>query len=118
LYLCHFYIHRNDTSMLPPEGWRGRVSLIDLHRLARHPWTWRMWQLKDLAQLLYSSEIPGVDFRDQVWFWRNYRGVGVHCGAGRWLRRCVLFKWRRYRAHNLRRKARLQTENAESGGQV
>jgi heptose I phosphotransferase len=116
LYLCHFYIHRNDTSVLPPEGWRGRVSLIDLHRLARHPWTWRMWQLKDLAQLLYSSEIPGVDFRDQVWFWRNYRGVGVRCGAGRWLRRCVLFKWRRYRAHNLRRKACLR--QTESGGQV
>jgi heptose I phosphotransferase len=121
LYLCHFYIHRDLTAGPPPEppgaaaragprdpaaGWRGRVHLIDLHRLAHHPWTWRLWQLKDLAQLLYSSEVAGVDARDQVCFWRYYRGLGPRRRSDRWLRRCVLFKWRRYRQHNLRRKAR------------
>jgi heptose I phosphotransferase len=107
LYLCHFYIHRDDTSGLPDGAeWRGRVYLIDLHRLAHHPWSWRLWQLKDLAALLYSSEMVGIDARDQVWFWRFYRGIGQRRRSDRWLRRCVLFKWRRYRQHNLRRKAR------------
>jgi heptose I phosphotransferase len=111
-YLCHFYIHRDDTARLPEAAaespWRGRVSLIDLHRLAHHPWTWRLWQLKDLAALLYSSEVQGIDLRDQLSFWRHYRGLGPRRAADRWLRRCVLFKWQRYRRHNLRRKARLR----------
>jgi heptose I phosphotransferase len=101
LYLCHFYISRDDTAAVPE--WRGRVYLIDLHRLARHPWTWRRWQTKDLAQLLYSSEVPGVDARDRLHFWREYHGSDG--GEGGWLRRYVLFKWRRYRRHNARRKA-------------
>ena len=58
LYLCHFYIAEEDVRRLPE--WAGRVRLIDLHRLARHPWTWPWWQSKDLAQLLYSSDVPGV----------------------------------------------------------
>jgi heptose I phosphotransferase len=103
-YLCHFYIARGDTTAVPAEGWRGKVFLIDLHRLGHHPWTWPLWQLKDLAQLLYSSEITGVDARDQLWFWRAYRGDGPRRGAGRWLRRCVWLKWQRYRRHNARRK--------------
>ena len=84
-------------------GWRGRVCLIDLHRLAHHPWTWRLWQLKDLAQLLYSSEVAGVGPRDRLLFWREYRGPGPHRPAHRWLRRLVLLKWGRYRRHNARR---------------
>jgi heptose I phosphotransferase len=104
LYLCHFYIARGDTAAAPAEGWRGRVYLIDLHRLGHHPWTWFLWQLKDLAQLLYSSEITGVDARDRLWFWRAYRGDGPRRGSGRWLRRCVWLKWQRYRRHNARRK--------------
>jgi heptose I phosphotransferase len=101
LYLCHFYIPREDTDRLP--AWRGRVHLIDLHRLGHHPWTWRLWQVKDLAQLLYSSEVPGVDARDRLRFWRLYLGAARRTWAGRWLRRCVLFKWRRYRRHNAKR---------------
>ncbi len=102
LYLCHFYITREDTALVPE--WRGRVFLIDLHRLGRHPWTWRIWQTKDLAQLLYSSEVPGIDARDRIQFWRDYRGPDGS-GTGGWLRRYVLFKWRLYRRHNARRKA-------------
>src|SRR5262249_38279011 len=87
-YLCHFYVHR-DLTVDPPPSWRGRVYLIDLHRLAQHPWTWWLWRVKDLAQLLYSSEVAGVDVRDQVSFWRHYRGLGPRPGAERWLRRWV-----------------------------
>jgi heptose I phosphotransferase len=105
LYLCHFFVHTLDTRRLP-EGWSGRVVLIDLHRLAHHHWTWRLWQLKDLAQLLYSSEIDGVGVRDRAVFWKHYRGPGAQRGFARWLRWLVVLKWRRYRAHNLRRKQR------------
>jgi heptose I phosphotransferase len=105
LYLCHFYIRTLDTQR-SPESWRGRVVLIDLHRLGHHSWTWRLWQLKDLAQLLYSSEIDGVDVRDRVAFWKHYRGSEGRRGGSRWLRWLVLLKWRRYRAHNLRKKQR------------
>ena len=103
LYLCHFYLARDHTGTVP--DFRGQVHLIDLHRLTHHPWTWRLWQVKDLAQLLYSTEVPGLDNRDRLRFWRDYRGPGPWRGTQSWLRRLVLFKWRRYRRHNLRLKA-------------
>jgi len=95
LYLCHFYIDAADCRQVPT--WQGRVHVIDLHRLGHHPWTWRFWQVKDLAQLLYSSEVAGVDARDRLWFWRCYQGEA-------WMRRAVVFKWQRYRRHNLKRR--------------
>ncbi len=79
LYLCHFFIEQTDTERLP-ESWRGRMVLIDLHRLTHHPWTWWQWQLKDLAQLLYSSDVKGVDVRDQLAFWKHYLGPGAQKG--------------------------------------
>ena len=103
LYLCHFYIPREDTQRLP--DWRGRVHLIDLHRLAHHPWAWRLWQAKDLAELLYSSDVAGVDARDRLHFWRLYRSSERPPLIRRWLERCVLFKWRRYQRHNAKRLA-------------
>jgi heptose I phosphotransferase len=113
LYLCHFYLHQDDTTTpAPAGGWAGRVFLIDLHRLERHPWTWPLWLVKDLAQLLYSSAIPGVDLRDRLWFWRCYRGPGAPSQTRGWLRRGVLLKWRLYQRHAQRRKRR-----AETGGQ-
>ncbi len=110
LYLCHFFIANDDTAAIPAGGWQGRVHLIDLHRLSRHCWTWPLWRLKDLAQLLYSSEIEGVDARDRLWFWHAYRGNGPRRRAGRWLRRCVWLKWQRYRRHNARRRQMMNDE--------
>jgi heptose I phosphotransferase len=114
LYLCHFFIHQGHLDRAPEGGWRGQVWLIDLHRLSHHPWTWSLWLLKDLAQLLYSSEVPGVDVRDQITFWKHYRGPGRR-SASRWLRRLVVFKWQRYRRHNERRKksAECRVQSAE-----
>jgi hypothetical protein len=101
-YLCHFYVPRQTTGTVP-ESFRGLLHLIDLHRLARHRWTWAWWQAKDLSQLLYSSEIAGVDARDRLAFWRAYAagaGKGPAAGLlGRWIR----FKAGRYRRHNVRR---------------
>jgi hypothetical protein len=98
LYLCHFYIPRADTQA-EPTNWSGRTHLIDLHRLCHHPLTWRVWQVKDLAELLYSSEVVGVTARDRLRFWRHYLGADRRLDAW-WLRRAVLLKWRRYRRHN------------------
>src|SRR5262249_24111261 len=56
LYLCHFYLPRRLTESV--QSLRGHVHLIDLHRLGHHVWTWRFWQVKDLAQLLYSADLP------------------------------------------------------------
>ncbi|MGL4551133.1 MAG: lipopolysaccharide kinase InaA family protein [Gemmataceae bacterium] len=101
LYLCHFYVREEDLSSVP-DDWKGRVSLIDLHRLAHHPWAWRVYQSKDLAQLLYSSEIDGVTLRDRVTFWRAYHGSAPAGKADPWLLWGVQLRWRRYRRHNLR----------------
>ncbi len=101
-YLCHFYVAEEDTRRTP--SWRDRVYLIDLHRLGRHPWSWWLWQTKDLAQLLYSSAVAGVRARDRLAFWRAYRGTGPRLRSERWLRWWVLFKWRRYQRHNARHK--------------
>jgi heptose I phosphotransferase len=99
LYLCHFYIHSDDTRR-PPDNWRNRIIVIDLHRLGRHRYTALWWKVKDLAQLLYSSEIAGVTLRDRLTFWRAYRGRSRR-GL---LARLIRWKWRLYRRHNRKRK--------------
>jgi heptose I phosphotransferase len=104
LYLCHFYVREEDLCR-PVDEWRGRVSLIDLHRLGHHPWTWRVWQLKDLAQLLYSSDVPGITPRDRLVFWRAYLGPTTTRGYSKWLRWWVSWRCGRYRQHNLRKTA-------------
>jgi hypothetical protein len=102
LYLCHFFIHQDDTRTIP--GWRGRVSLIDLHRLSRHRWGWRLWQAKDLGQLLFSSDIDEINARDRLRFWRAYLGADGRGFLARLLSWVVLLKWRSYRRHNLKHK--------------
>jgi hypothetical protein len=101
LYLCHFYIPEQWTRAIP--RWEGQVHLIDLHRLARHRFTWRFWQMKDLAQLLYSSDVAGIDVRDRVRFWHVYFGKESGTWLARLLRYGILVKWHRYRHHNSRR---------------
>jgi heptose I phosphotransferase len=99
LYFCHFYIAEEDTRQ-PPPGWRGRVQLIDLHRLRRHHWTWPWWQAKDLSQILYSSAVVGVTARDRLWFARAYLGGAWSRRAPWWLRGVVRLKAWGYRRHN------------------
>jgi hypothetical protein len=98
LYLCHFYIPRRQVAM--PVHWPGRVFLIDLHRFGYHPFTWRRWQLKDLAQLLYSSDIEGIDIRDRLCFWQAYHGNRYRGLGESFFRRLVVLKYRQYRRHN------------------
>jgi heptose I phosphotransferase len=104
LYLCHFFIAESACKQ-PPASWPNQVYVIDLHRLAHHSVTWLWWLVKDLAQLLYSSEITGVTVQDRLTFWRHYRkGMGSRCGL---LKRFIRMKWRMYRRHNEKRKSQL-----------
>jgi heptose I phosphotransferase len=99
-YLCHFYIHQDDTGCLP--DWRGRVHLIDLHRFGRHAWTAPWWRVKDLSQLLFSSHVPGVDARDQLWFWRLYCGPSRRGRLARWQRQIIRVKAWNYQRREAR----------------
>jgi heptose I phosphotransferase len=103
LYFCHFYIPESLTRSVPTE-WTNRVVMIDLHRLSRHTLTGVWWQVKDLAQLLFSSEVSGVTARDRVRFWKLYRQGWPNAREPRaWLRPLVKWKWRLYRGHNRRK---------------
>jgi hypothetical protein len=108
LYLCHFYLPAADCVRVPAE-FNGRVYMIDFHRLGHHPFRWAYFQVKDLAQLMYSTDdVPGITARDRARFWRLYR-AGPWAGATTppdWLRAALLYKWRRYRRHNARRRAK------------
>ena len=91
---------RRDTRTVPTD-WTNRAVMIDLHRLARHTVTGAWWQVKDLAQFWFSSEVAGVTARDRVRFWKLYRaGWPAGRGPGEWLRPLVRWKWRLYRRHN------------------
>lgn len=112
LYLCHFYIPESDTAR-SPRSWQGHVHMIDLHRLGHHPWSGLLWQLKDLAQLAYSSEITGVDGRDRVSFWRSYLGKARRNWLSRCVRQLILLKWKRYRSHNKKKASARRTDGAD-----
>jgi hypothetical protein len=107
LYFCHFYVAESDTAA-SPKAWPGRVVMIDFHRLGRHPWLWAWYTVKDLGQLLYSSDVPGVTARDRVRFWKLYRSGdwGTAGTPPTWLLRGVLWKWRQYQRQRARRLAR------------
>jgi heptose I phosphotransferase len=100
LYLCHFFIARADIKNV--SCWNGRVFMIDFHRLAHHRVTWGVWESKDLGQLLYSSEVAGIDVRDRLRFWHAYLGDTRRTAWGRWLRRAVVMRGGNYRKHNVK----------------
>lgn len=103
LYFCHFYIPETLTRTVP-SSWTNGVVMIDLHRLARHAITATWWQVKDLAQLLFSSEVEGVTARDRVRFWRLYSANWPNGrGPSAWLLPLVRWKWQLYRDHNRRK---------------
>ena len=106
LYLCHFYIPEAFTRTMP--AWTDRVHMIDFHRLTAHPLTWPAWQVKDLAELLYSSAVEGIGPRDRLRFWRHYLKEQKSGTTSGLLRMLILAKWRRYRNHNAKRQARAQ----------
>ncbi len=114
LYFCHFYIPEAFTRTVPLD-WKDRAIMIDLHRLARHRITGAWWQVKDLAQLWFSSEVPGVTPRDRVMFWKLYRqGWPNDRAPGEWLRPLVRWKWGLYRRHNQRKPSAVPYEQQKA----
>ena len=107
LYLCHFYIAEADTSE-PPDQWRGRVMMIDFHRLEHRRVGWQWGVIKDLAQLLYSTHVPGITSTDHTTFWEQYhRGNwGGVSPPSDWVRRPIRIKADRYQRHHDRKVAR------------
>ena len=96
LYFCHFYIDEALTHRVP-ESWANRAVMIDLHRMAKHTLAAKWFQVKDLAQFLYSSDVPGVTARDRIRFWKLY-------GGSAWLRPFIRWKWQLYRRHSRRKR--------------
>jgi len=101
-YFCHFYVPELFLRA-PPGSWTGRVALIDLHRLRRHRIAAGWWLTKDLAQLLYSSDVCGVTPRDRLRFWKLYRLGWPGRPPGNWLRPVVRWRGRLYQRHERRR---------------
>jgi heptose I phosphotransferase len=104
LYLCHFFVDEVDTRRVP--DWQGRVSLIDLHRLGHHPLAAAWWRAKDLAQLLYSSDIPGLTWDDRLHFWHVYSegsSGGLNSCFVRWAVRVRAWAYSRRHARRERR---------------
>jgi heptose I phosphotransferase len=95
-YFCHFYIDWADTQQAP-DAWPGRVRVIDLHRMARHRLTAPWRRAKDLAQLLYSSDVSGVTDADRRGFWARYRRHTRFAWLVAWIAR---MKWRVYVRNN------------------
>ena len=94
LYLCHFLVLRADFGR---NELRGRVRLVDWHRVACPRWRSKRWQIKDLAQLAFSSDLEGVTARDRVRFFACYSRqlARVPPRPSR-----ILRKAERYRLHN------------------
>jgi heptose I phosphotransferase len=95
-YLCHFYIDGADVHRVP-DSWNGRVNVIDLHRMTRHRLAGPLRKAKDLGQLLYSSDLPGITDADRRGFWKKYR---VHTRLPWLVGWLAWFKWRMYRRHD------------------
>jgi hypothetical protein len=95
-YFCHFYIDEADTRRVP-DTWAGRVRVIDLHRMTRHRLTGPWRRAKDIAQLLYSSDVPGVTDADRRGFWAKYR---THTPFAWLVGALARLKWQMYQRHN------------------
>jgi heptose I phosphotransferase len=65
------------------------------------------WRIKDLAQLLFSSDLPGITRTDRLRFFKKYLGIRRLDADARWLLRRIQWKASLYHRHNatLARKA-------------
>ena len=93
LYLCHFFIRRDEQA----DG-GFHLALIDFLRLKCSGRS--RWQIKDLAQLLFASDLPGIGDRVRLRFFKLYLGANKLGPQARSLLRQVQRKASGYRRHN------------------
>lgn len=97
LYLCHYYVAIPQPGNQSP----GPLTLIDLHRFAHHRLSAWRWQIKDVAQLLFSTQgVAGLDERDRKFIMEAYRGRVHLTILDRWFTAMVYLKAKRYAHHN------------------
>ncbi len=101
LYLCHFFLP--DEALTDGQPIQGRLHLLDFLRLKHHRWNRRRWQVKDLAELLYSSDLAAIETRDRLRFMHAYLGCAKLDRDGRRLVKSVVKKAARYRRQNRER---------------
>ncbi len=94
-YLCHFFIKETPEASAPFD-----LVLIDLTRLIYS--TRGRWRVKDLGQLLFSSDFPQIDDLDRLHFMKSYLQSPRMDARLRRLARSVSFKAWFYRRHNRR----------------
>jgi len=104
LYLSHFFL--TDDALTDALPIHGRLHLLDFLRLRHYHWNRTRWQVKDLAELLYSSDLPGVETRDLLRFIHAYLGSAKLDRQGRRLVSSVVRKAARYRRQNRGRVSR------------
>ena len=90
-YLCHFFARETTDGAL-------EVILIDLARLKHSHWS--RWRVKDLAQLLFSSDVHGITRTERLRFFLRYLQIGRLDAPSRKLLARVTAKAERYRRHN------------------
>jgi len=97
LYLCHYYVEKPQATDQSP----GPLKLIDLHRFGYHRlFAWR-WQIKDVAQLVFSTMgVAGLNDQDRDFILEAYRGAEYRTVRDRWFEAAVRAKAHRYARHN------------------
>lgn len=107
-YLCHLFIRATG-----PEPDAFELALIDFGRLvcSRR----RRWQIKDLAELLFSADLPGITRADRLRFLKHYLGQQRLDETGRHLARRLERKASVYRRHNAHLQSRDRRSRAVAG---
>lgn len=92
-YLCHLFIRVTGSA---PDAFE--LAMIDFGRLL-HSHRAR-WQIKDLAELLFSADVSGITRTDRLRFLKHYLGQPRLDAASRRLARRLERKAASYRRHN------------------
>lgn len=95
LYLCHFFLAETESGA---DGFQ--LVLIDWGRLIESRRD--RWRIKDLAQLLFSSDLAGINRSDRLRFLLQYLGIRRLNPEARALARKVTWKAALYRRHSVR----------------
>jgi hypothetical protein len=98
LYASHIFLESDNARA-------ARFRLIDLQRVLHRPWRSRRWQVKDLAQLNYSTPRSVATASDRLRWIRNYLGVRrLNHSDHRALIRSIAAKTARIAAHDAKRR--------------